>query len=99
MVSTLAIAQTQFINQSKKYHTMKKKKRKIPRKLSWVKFDFSGMDEQTYSDYAQIFNEEAYIFMGEITNMPGHCILLSPNGNTKIGYHTENFIELSEDEV
>lgn len=47
------------------------------------------------------FTENApYIFLGEIPNMRGHCIVINyRTGEVLSGYHTDNFIEMSEDET
>lgn len=34
---------------------------------------------------------ESLLFLGEITNMPGHCILVNRYHQTFWGYHTNNF--------
>jgi len=31
--------------------------------------------------------------MGEIQNMPGHCVVRRSNGDILDGYHTDNFID------
>jgi len=74
---------------------MKQKKWKMPRKLSMVKFD----EEKRMKEYPFTKNEP-YIFLGEIPNMRGHCIVISHRtGKVLSGYHTDNFIEMSEDET
>ncbi|MCD0460144.1 hypothetical protein [Roseiconus lacunae] len=41
-----------------------------------------------------------YIFFGEIPNMRGHCVVADhQTGQLYSGYHTENFVELTEDEA
>jgi hypothetical protein len=43
---------------------------------------------------------EIYVFLGEIPNMPGHCVVAERiNGKIHAGYHTELFSEVSIDEV
>lgn len=39
-----------------------------------------------------------YVFLGEITQMPGHCVADYKTGQLYSGYHTENFEEIPEDE-
>lgn len=43
------------------------------------------------------------IFLGEIPNMPGHCVLACFNGKHKatieFGYHIGDFEELSQEET
>lgn len=64
-------------------------KNKIPRQYSFVQSTgivFDGF--------------KGGIFLGEIPNMPGHCIVYDTlSKQMMIGYHTENFEEIPEDEV
>jgi hypothetical protein len=47
-----------------------------------------------------IMKEEIFVFLGEIPNMQGHCVVAGhKSGKIFSGYHTNNFIELTEDEV
>ena len=39
------------------------------------------------------------LFLGEIANMPGHCVVVDKAGKVHWGYHTENFREPTEDEL
>lgn len=70
------------------------------RQNALVKFDYSDMNEHLKEKYVKIFGyDKVYIFLGEIPQMPGHCIVVSMNeGKILTGYHTENFIELTEEE-
>jgi hypothetical protein len=72
---------------------------KIPRKLSLVKFKASSMRRGFRNKYP--FRIDAtYIFIGEIPNMPGHCVLADhQTGKLYSGYHTDNFVELSGNEL
>jgi hypothetical protein len=82
------------ISYTKYFQKMKKL-----RKLSFVKFD----EAETSSDIRNQYpfkKGKSYIFFGEIPNMPGHCILADPKtGKFFFGYHTDNFIELPENET
>lgn len=71
----------------------------IPRPLSFVRFSSSNTPTAINSQYP--FRAEAsYIFLGEIPNMPGHCVVAEhESGRIYSGYHTENFTEIPEDEV
>lgn len=41
-----------------------------------------------------------YVYLGEIPNMLGHCVVSCyRTGQILSGYHTDNFVELTEDEV
>ncbi len=42
----------------------------------------------------------SYIFLGEIPNMRGHCVVAEQDsGRIYAGYHTEQFVELTEEET
>lgn len=71
---------------------------KVPRKLSLVKFDFESLPKK-YHDLYPFEKDKAYLFLGEIPNMPGHCAVAEEKGQIRFGFHTENFIELTEEEV
>jgi hypothetical protein len=44
--------------------------------------------------------KHTYVFFGEIPNMPGHCVVADHvTGQIFSGYHTENFVEIDEDEA
>lgn len=44
--------------------------------------------------------DEVFIFMGEIPNMRGHVVVAGhTSGRVYSGYHDDNFVELTEDEV
>lgn len=76
-----------------------KKKWKEPRQYSIVKFDFETLPKSFHRKYP-FKQDKLYVYFGEIANMPGHCIVADhKTGKLFSGYHTENFIELSEDEV
>lgn len=74
-------------------------KAKVPRKLSIVKFVTKGFD----TDYIRSlpFKESyVYVFLGEIPNMRGRCIVMNyKSGCIFSGYHTNSFVELTRDEV
>ena len=54
-------------------------------------------EQATRSDF---FNEWRYVYLGEIVNMPGHCILLGTRTNEMyMGYHCDEFEEIPEEEV
>jgi hypothetical protein len=80
--------------------TIKKKikTRQIPRKLSLVKFDFTDLPSK-YHDRYPFIEGASYIFIGEIVNMPEHCVVASLAGEVYFGYHSDNFVELQEHEI
>jgi len=64
----------------------------IPRNLSLVKFE--GRILHPFTGNSRL------LFMGEIPNMEEHCVIFDiDTQKTYIGYHTDNFVELTEDEV
>jgi len=45
-------------------------------------------------------NGEVFIFMGELTNMKGHCIVVRlSDGKLFFCFSIDNFVELKEDEL
>jgi hypothetical protein len=74
-------------------------KRIIPRNLSWVKL--KKMEEEYYVHYKKKLGKDRFLlFLGEIVNQPGHCVLFDPDKNKHhIGYHTDNFVEMSVEEI
>jgi len=69
-----------------------------PRQYALVKFDFSSLPKEYHRGYPFSANHR-YIYVGEIPNMEGHCIVMDEKGKIYTGYHTENFVELTEDEM
>jgi hypothetical protein len=71
---------------------------KKPRKNSLVKFDFTTFPPEFWKKYP--FREDGvYVYLGEIVNMKGHCIVVDHNnGQIFSGYHIEDFVELTEEE-
>lgn len=81
----------------------------IPRSYSFVRFKFETTDEETHK-YFSHFNLRQYqklIFVSEIANMGGHCIVMKTTQNddfsesveTYVGYHTSDFVELTDEEL
>lgn len=72
---------------------------KLPRDLSLVKFEPSQTSDSFHRKYP-FRRGIVYIFVGEIPNMPGHCVVVNrKTGKIYSGYHIENFVELEEDEL
>jgi len=71
---------------------------KIPRNLSLIKFDTSNLDEKYIKQYP-FKPTETMVYLGEIPNMNGHCVIARQDGTISVGWHIENFRELDEDEV
>ena len=78
-----------------------KKKRKKIRRLAFVVFDKSSCTDEQYEQYyKKVFDEKQFIYMGEVPNAPGHCMLYDLTTNEMIGmYHIENFREATSEEV
>lgn len=75
----------------------------VPRQYSFVKYDVSNlpaMYQKQYQDGMLVFSPTCrYIFLGVVPNMEGHCIVTDDDGKLYVGYHIENFIELTDDEL
>ena len=70
-----------------------------PRPLSLVTFDFDALPAGYHAKYP-FKAGRTYVFLGELVNMPGHCVVAEhPLGRIHSGYHTENFRELPEEKV
>jgi len=67
--------------------------------MSLVRFDFDSLPSRYRKQYP--FRRGAmYVFLGEIRNMAGHCVVADARtGRLYSGYHTENFVELTAHEV
>ena len=73
-----------------------------PRRLALVKFSppKSPAVKGGLVRHYPFKKEEAYVFLGEIPNMPGHCVILGQkSGQIHAGFHTELFTELPADET
>jgi hypothetical protein len=73
-----------------------------PRRLALVKFTppESPVVKGGWARRYPFKKKEAYVFLGEIPNMPGHCVVAERmNGKIHAGFHTELFSELATDEV
>lgn len=70
-----------------------------PRQNALVRFDFDNLSEDYLKQYP-FSSDSLYVFLGEIPNMPGHCIVAEhPTGKIYSGYHIEHFREIVEDDV
>jgi hypothetical protein len=67
-----------------------KRRRRVPRERSLVVFE----GPQTVYKKGPLRQGRQYLFIGEIVNMPGHCVVADlKTGRLHSGYHTENFRE------
>jgi hypothetical protein len=77
-----------------------KKMKSTPRRLALVKFRFPPAITAGNIARYPFKKDEAYVFLGEIPNMRGHCVVADrKSGKIHVGYHTELFSELSADEI
>lgn len=61
-----------------------------------VKFVWSGKKSENPYPWK---HEDHLLFMGIISNMPGHCIVADRAGKIYWGYHTNNFKVLTREET
>lgn len=68
------------------------------KKLKLVKLTDASQKEDYIKD---VFDpDHTFVFLGEIKGMPGHCVVIgTTTEKVYTGYHTDNFIELTEDEI
>ena len=72
---------------------------KVPRKLSLVRFAADGVSAAAMRKLP-FRRDRAYVFLGEIPNMRGHCVVAEQDsGRVYAGYHTDQFVELTEEET
>jgi len=65
-------------------------------KLPLVKFDFSTLPTDFHKKYPFRENDK-FIILGEITQMPGHCVVVNhKTGEIHCGYHTDNFVLIED---
>jgi len=58
---------------------------------------YNGSIGEGYSQYPLRDKDTVFVF-GEIENMPGHCVVADNMGKIYWGFHTSDFIKLTEDE-
>ena len=71
----------------------------MPAKMSVVRFSLEEWEKDKYGDQYPFKDDDHLLFLGEIEGMPGHCAVVNKRGRTFWGYHTENFVQLTEDEL
>ena len=52
-----------------------------------------------YEDQYPFKNGDNVLMLGEIKHMPGHCAVVTKDGIVHWAYHTDNFRELTQEEV
>jgi hypothetical protein len=79
----------------KQPHTGYDEKMNKPRPYSLVKFT-----EEAKQHINPFDNNNVFVFLGEIPNKPGHCIVfLESTGKTWVGFETNSLIEIDEEET
>lgn len=73
------------------------------RKLAWVKVNFESLHPSQLPHYEH-YKGLRFIYLGEIPNQPGHALILDATNqlhgkNAHIILHTEELVELTDDEV
>ncbi len=63
-----------------------------------VRFDFDGVPMEYHSQYP-FSRTDVFLFLGEVQQMPGHCVIASKDGRILWGYHTENFVVISPEDA
>jgi len=74
----------------------------LPRQYALVKVRESYREfiEQQGHDDCALAQEDVFVFLGEIPNMRGHCVVAGhKSGRIASSYHVENFVEIPEDET
>lgn len=68
---------------------------------SYVVFDKDSCWKKNYKKYYKKgFDGKLFVFLGEIKQCAGHCILTDLSNEKIIGmYHTENFREATQEEI
>ena len=67
--------------------------------MKLVKFKDDILDGK-YGKHYPFSIHQKFVMLGEIANMPGHCVISDyRTGHIYSGYHTDDFKEISEDEV
>jgi hypothetical protein len=67
--------------------------------LTLVKYDYDSFSDEWKKTNRNIFYGMAFVYFGEIPQMPGHSYLQDIKTGKPYVLHTENLIPLTEDEV
>ena len=67
--------------------------------MTLCKFNYKDLPSSYHSMYP-FTEKDNFIYLGDIENMVGHCVVIeTKSGRVFSGYHTEQFIELTDDEI
>lgn len=61
--------------------------------------DFESSKIYLHEDDTHMRYDAPFVFLGEIVQMPGHCILIGKSNKIYQGYHTSEFRILTDSEV
>jgi len=65
--------------------------------MTLVRFDYESLEPYLIWQIRQVFGDDVWVFVGEITNMPEHGVFLNHRtGQIVSGYHIDNFVEIGE---
>ena len=68
-------------------------------KLKLVKFDFDSLPIEFHSQYP-FARHDVFVMLGEVDRMEGHCVVAHfKTGQIFVNYHTDNFVELPDEEL
>ena len=68
-------------------------------KLKLVRFNFDDLQIEYHSLYP-FTKTQTFVMLGEIEQMEGHCVVADiKTGQIYSCYHTEDFLELTEEEL
>ena len=62
-----------------------------------IRFDYDSVPLEYHSQYP-FTRKDVFLFLGEVRQMPGHCVVATKDGRVVWGYHTENFVVVAEEE-
>jgi hypothetical protein len=69
------------------------------KKLKLYRFDTTDIPEK-FHDLYHLTKDEVVVMLGEIKGMDGHCVVASKKtGLVHIGYHTDNFTKIKEEDL
>lgn len=64
-----------------------------------VRYVFLGLDKK-HLRHIPFTKDDTFVYLGDIVQMPGHCIVIRmKDGKVFCGYHTEDFVEIPEEEA
>lgn len=67
--------------------------------LSLVRLTAEALEDLRKSKHP-LTNHDFFVYLGDIHNMAGHCVVLTRDGKRHyVGYHTDNFELVPEDEM